>query len=34
VKSFSIIEEVLPKAYWSALRERFLDEDLPWYYSE
>ena len=34
MKNFSIIENVLPKPYWSALRERFLDEDLAWYYSE
>ena len=34
MKNLSIIEDVLPRAFWKELRERFLHPDLPWYSRE
>lgn len=34
MKDFSIIKDVLPRAYWKVLHDRILHPDLPWYYDE
>lgn len=33
MKNFTIIENVLPKAYWQEIRDVITHPDLPWYYN-
>lgn len=34
MNNISIIEDVLPKAYWKSLRDRIMHPDMPWYYDD